>query len=107
MSIKSITPPSLRSRTFLAFLALLFSIFLIIAFFQGGAFGAVQPSSLTATPWLTHLLMDKKGSDRIELNGLRLNQQAGFQEIRETRFNEYLRELDRMVASRLAVDRAA
>lgn len=107
MTIKSITPPSQRSRTFLAFLALLFSIFLIIASFQGGAFGAVQPLSVTATPWLTHLLMDKKGSEEFGLNGQRLNQHVGFQEIPQTRFGEYLRELDRMVASRLAVDRAA
>ncbi|MBI4431295.1 MAG: hypothetical protein HY587_06260 [Candidatus Omnitrophica bacterium] len=107
MSIKSITPANRKSRTFLAFLALLFSICLCIASFQGGAFGAVQPLDVIASPWLTHLSMDEKGSEGFELNGLGLNQQVSVEDIRRARAEEFLREIDRMIASRLAVERAA
>ena|SRR3989338_4367964 len=107
MSVKSITPPNKKSRLFLAFVALLFSVCLCIVSFQGGAFGAVQPLDAIATPWMTHLLMDEKGSEGFGPMNQRINQQVSVQEIQPERFGQYLRELDRMIASRLAVDRAA
>ncbi len=107
MLAKSITPSSKKSRLFLAFIALLFSICLCIVSFQGGAFGAVEPLNVIATPWVTHLLMDEKGSEGFDPMNQRINQHVSIQEIQPARLNRYLRELDRMMASRLAVDRAA
>lgn len=107
MSIHNETPVRQTSRSFLVFLLLLFGFMLCFASFHGGAFGAVQPFEIFTAHPVSHLLIEKETPIFCGSNGIRINQPVSANmEISRSKA-VYLQELDRMMAGKRAVDRAA
>lgn len=114
MSGSRVTYPSLRGKLLLAFIAMIFSVLLVVTSLSGGAFGAVVPVlaadlefdavSLNITP---DLLM-AQGSPASEcVDATLFNQAVSSSPKVNRKFVNYLGELEKLAASRLAVGRAA
>lgn len=108
------TYPSLKARFLLAFIAMLFSILLVVSSLSGGAFGAVVPMIAAdlefneASLYVTPDLLMAQGSRASEcLDSTLFNQTVSSSPKVNRKFVNYLGELEKLAASRFAVDRAA